>query len=91
MGNIEKKERKIHYVRTNSKDEREKLVETLENDGYKPEKMFTREEIMESGLPISVNLVDKTYGRMGNVTCASAAATQRVLETIFEFYNLHNK
>ena len=91
MGDSEKTERMVHYVRTNSKDERENLIETLENDGYKPEKMFTREEIMESGLPVSVNLVDKTYGRMGNVTCASAAATQRVLETIFEFYNLHNK
>ena len=91
MGNIEKKERKIHYVRTNSKDEREKLVETLENDGYKPEETFSKEDVMESGFPVSINLADKTYGRMGNVTCASAAATQRVLETIFEFYNLHNK
>ena len=35
MGESEKKERKIHYVRTNSKDEREKLIETLENDGVR--------------------------------------------------------
>ncbi len=91
MGDVDLTEREVHYVRTNSNDEREKLIETLENDGYKPEEVFSREDVMESGFPVSVNLADKTYGRMGNVTCAAAAATQGVLETVSEVYSLHNK
>ena len=80
------------YVREKDKGIREQLIKTLENDGYiKDEKTsLSRDDIIDSNLPIVVNTLDKTYSRMGNVTCAAAAAGGGGVITVEEFYDRYN-
>ena len=80
--------RGFNYVRTSGVEERVEFVESLESEGYKPneERGFTREDVLESNLPVTVDPIRKVYGRMGNVTCAAAAVTQKILVTVDEFY-----
>ena len=80
------------FVRENDRGVREQLIKTLENDGYiMDEKIaLSREDIIDSNLPIIVNTLDKTYSRMGNVTCAAAAAGSGHIITVEEFYERYN-
>lgn len=80
------------FVRENDRGVREQLIKTLENDGYiMDEKIaLSREDIIDSNLPIIVNTLDKTYSRMGNVTCAAAAAGSGHIITVEEFYDRYN-
>ncbi len=80
------------FVRENDRGVREQLIKTLENDGYiMDEKIaLSREDIIDSNLPIIVNTLDKTYSRMGNVTCAAAAVGSGHIITVEEFYERYN-
>lgn len=80
------------FVRENDKGIREQLIKTLENDGFikNEETPLSRIDIIDSNLPIIVNTLNKTYDRMGNVTCAAAAAGSGGVITIEEFYERYN-
>lgn len=80
------------FVRENDKEIREKLIKTLENDGYikDEKKSLSRDDIIDSDLPIIINTLNKTYDRMGNVTCAAAAAGSGHIITVEEFYERYN-
>ena len=70
---------------------RKKLIETLEVDGYKLDNEFslTRQDVLESNLPVVVDSENKVYSRMGNVTCAAAAAQSGKVVELSEFYNCY--
>ena len=55
--------------------ERDSFIKTLERMGFRKDidDPRGRQVIIDDGLPITVNITDKTYGMMGNVTCAAAA------------------
>jgi DNA polymerase III delta prime subunit len=75
-------------VRTMVDEEREKLMEFLENEGFELDKdeFRSREVILDEGLPISIDLEEKKYRMIGNVTCAAAAVTCGVMKTADDFY-----
>ena len=82
----------FYYVRTHDRQEREFLVKMLRNNGYSIEKdsrNLTEQDILEDILPFRVNMVSKEYGIMGNITCAAAAASSKVLMECDEFLH-HN-
>ena len=84
--------RHFYYVRTRSKEERSYLLEILDNKGFCIEKgagCFTVHDILESCLPLTINVASKEYGIMGNITCAAAAASSKVLMECDEFLH-HN-
>ena len=74
------------YVRTtDDQAARQRIIDDLELHGFTAENR-DRLDILESRFPLSVNLAKKTYGAMGNVTCAAAAASSGRLMTVDEFY-----
>ena len=78
----------FYYVRTHDRQEREFLVKMLRNNGYSIEKdsrNLTEQDILEDTLPFRVNMISKEYGIMGNVTCAAAAASSKVLTEYDDF------
>ena len=78
----------FYYVRTNGRQEREFLVKMLRSIGFSIEKdsrNLTEQDILEDILPFRVNMVSKEYGIMGNVTCAAAAASSKVLTEYDDF------
>ena len=80
------------FVRVSDPDDRKKLIETLEGDGFKLDEEFplSRQDVLESNLPIIVDIENKIYGRMGNVTCAAAAAQSGKVIDLSEFYASYN-
>ena len=76
------------FVRVSDPDDRKKLIETLEGDGFTLDEEFplTRQDVLESNLPIIVDIENKIYSRMGNVTCAAAAAQSGKVIELSEFY-----
>ena len=61
--------------------DREKALKIVKN---------LRKEILDSNLPIIVDVDKKEYDRMGNVTCAAAATTGGCLIKPDEFYRQYN-
>ena len=76
------------YVRTRDRSARQRMIENLERDGFQPERI-SRQEVLESNLPLAVDIAGKQYGVMGNITCAAAAATQGRLMGVGEFYRIY--
>ena len=76
------------YVREKDPDGRREILEFLENMGYRldEEEPRTRQEIIESVLPITVDRKNKEYRMMGNVTCAAAAVSSGRMITKEEFF-----
>lgn len=77
-----------YYVRTGDRAARQRMIEVLERDGFLPERI-SHQDLLESSLPLTIDLVGKRYGMMGNVTCAAAAATQGRIIDIDEFYRIY--
>ncbi len=78
----------FQYVRTHSRKERSSMIEVLEKNGYSTEQDYrnlTKQDILESKLPFRVDATSKTYGLMGNVTCAAAAASSNALTEYNDF------
>ena len=75
------------FVDEREKGKRLEFIVFLELNGYNIDKDETRskETIVEGFLPIDVDPVNKEYRMMGNVTCAAAAATQKLLISKDEF------
>lgn len=76
------------FVREKDPDGRREILEFLENMGYRldEEEPRTRQEIIESVLPITVDRKNKEYRMMGNVTCAAAAVSSGRMITKEEFF-----
>ena len=90
MGDSEKKQGSgVIYIKASDPEDRKKLIETLEVDGYKLDEEFplTRQDVLESNLPVVVNSEKKVYSRMGNVTSAAAAAQSGKVIKLSEFYS----
>ena len=58
------------------KERREKFINHFEGKGFKIDKRFSRNDLIKSFLPITLDFETKEIGRIGNVTCAAAAVTQ---------------
>ena len=76
------------YVDERDKMRRLELIVFLELNGFTLDKWEKRspEAIIEGILPIDIDLANKEYRMMGNVTCAAAAASQKVLICRDEFF-----
>ncbi len=71
------------------KNERRKcFIEMFEKRGFIIDKRFSKEEIIESVLPITLDFKTKEIGRIGNVTCAAAALSQGAIKKEDEFWKL---
>jgi len=75
----------ITYIRTNDHATRQRIVADLEARGFTAGETGKR-QILESRFPLKVNMYEKTYDTIGNVTCAAAAASSGCLLTVNEFY-----
>ena len=80
------------FVRFFSKEDRIKLIEFLEADGYTCEEnqAFSRNSIIDSTLPLVIERDEKSIRHMGNVTCAAAAAGSGVIMSDRDFYLLYS-
>ena len=77
------------YVQPSSDEERLKLTERLEGQGFKcAEGHQSRGDMIASRLPLSINLEEKIYSLIWNTTCAAAAASCRVVVTEREYNKL---
>lgn len=76
------------YIDEKDPAKREKLISFLEEGGYDfdDEELRSRQEIIEGILPIMVNMAERIYRMMGNVTCAAGAASSGRVVTTEEFY-----
>ena len=71
------------------KSERRKdFIEKFEEKGFIIDKRFSKEEIIESVLPITLDFKTKEIGRIGNVTCAAAALSQGAIKKEDEFWKM---
>lgn len=80
------------FVRFFSKEERIKLIEFLESEGFSCEesKSFSRHTTIESKFPLVIDLDEKSIRHMGNVTCAAAAAGSGIIMSDRDFYLLYS-
>ena len=76
-------DRHVHFVDVEG-DRREAFAEMLESYGFKVW-FLPREVVIGTFLPFDVDMKKKRYTCMGNVTCAAAAATRRVVLDEDEF------
>ncbi len=70
------------------KENREKFIKEFEAKGFKIDGFFSKKAIIESQLPITLDFKAKTIGRMGNVTCAAAAASQGLVVQEEDFWKM---
>lgn len=74
------------YVDVRIKEERQKFIEKLEENGYiVDETLFNRNDIICGRFPIVVNLDDKKISMLGNVTTSACAFQSNVLVSQEEF------
>ena len=80
------------FVRTYSHEDRMMLIEFLEKEGFTYAEDFSldRSQIVDSGLPLIVELRLKQISRIGNVTCAAAAASCGIIMSDKDFYLLYS-
>lgn len=80
-----------YYVRTRGKEARKYFIEFLEKNGFKSgtDSEFSREEILDSILPVSVDLDSLEYDRMGNTTYAAAASAIGAVFMMEEFLDFY--
>ena len=67
------------------------LVEFLESEGFcrSTDWHKSRDEILSSFLPLLIDLREKSFHLIGNVTCAAAAASSKTIIGEKEFYILY--
>lgn len=78
-------DRHYHCVDVTEPEVRRVVVELLEAYGYEPYRAALRDQIIGTFLPLTVDTDKKVYDCAGNVTCAAAAATHRVVLDLEEF------
>ena len=81
------------HVWTDKAEERREMLAFLEEKGFVSDKdeFRSKEEIISTFLPIVVNVVERNYRMMGNVTCAAAAASKGCMFTKDEFYERYKQ
>ncbi len=67
------------------------FVEFLESEGFcrSADRRASRDEILSSFLPLSIDLRKKKFHLIGNMTCAAAAASNGIICGEKEFYILY--
>ena len=84
-------EKETNMAIINVKNERrEKFINSFEEKGFKIDKRFSKNEIIKSVLPITLDFKTKEIGRMGNVTCACVALSQGLIMNDEEFLEQWN-
>ena len=73
------------------KERRKGFVEGFLQKGFSIDKTFSKEEIIKSVLPITIDFKAKEIGRVGNVTCAAAAMSQGLILQENEFKVLYGE
>ena len=81
----------VYHVFTTDKESRQDLVEFLEQQGYECEEdnVTTREKVLNTRLPVVVNVIDRKYSMLHNVVCAAASIASNMLVSEEEFYVLY--
>ena len=81
----------VHHVYTADKESRQDLVEFLEQQGYECEEdnVTNREKVLNTRLPVVVNVIDRKYSMLHNVVCAAASIASNILVSEEEFYVLY--
>ena len=81
----------VYHVYTANKESRQDLVEFLEQQGYKCEEdnITSRDIILNTRLPVVVNVIDRKYSILHNVVCAAASIASNMLISEEEFYVLY--
>ena len=82
------KSRNQFYI-SPKKGRRAEFVEFLESEGFVCNHILGRDDVLESFLPVLVEMKERTFRRMGNVTCAACAAQGKVIVNDEEFYELY--
>ena len=82
--------KKSYCVRTYSHEDRVRLVEFLEAKGfsYDKDRALDRQDVLDSVLPLMINLKEKSYFRVGNITCAAILASNECIISDKQFYKL---
>lgn len=83
------KNRTQFYISVRSEEKRAKVLDFLESEGFSYKGSWNRETVLESFLPILIEMDDKTISDMGNVTCAACAASAKLIMTAEQFYELY--
>ena len=81
----------IYHVYTADKESRKDLIEFLEQQGYvcEEDNVTNREKVLNTRLPVVVNVIDKKYSMLHNVVCAAASIASNMLICEEEFYVLY--
>ena len=79
------------YVKIMEKKARKTFIEFLEKNGFElaADSVFPREDILDSKLPVSVDLDSMEYDRLGNITCAAAASSIGAVFSVEEFMDFY--
>ena len=87
------RERGILYIKPDSREQRLEIIKLLESDGFScPDKCAQdRKSVINDTRPLHLNLAQKTVQCVGNVTCAAAAASQKIIINPELFYNFYWK
>ncbi len=86
---LSRTDNKVCYVLVGSERRREHFINFLEMNGFvcKNDKITSRESVIKSIFPISVDIENKCYGHLHNKTCAAAAVSAGDTFTVSQFYN----
>lgn len=78
----------ICYVRIRGKEARILFIEFLEKNGYTcgEDVNTSREEVIKTRFPVTVDMYRKVYGCLHNSVCAAATVSSRSLFSVDEFY-----
>ena len=81
----------VYHVYTVDKESRKALVEFLEQQGYECEvdNVTNREKVLNTRLPVVVNVIERKYSMLHNVVCAAASIASNMLISEEEFYVLY--
>ena len=81
----------VYHVYTTDKESRNDLLEFLEMQGYECEvdNVTNRDKVLNTRLPVVVNVIDRKYSILHNVVCAAASIASNMLISEEEFYVLY--
>ena len=81
----------VYHIYTADKESRKELIEFLEQQGYECEEdnVTNREKVLNTRLPVVVNVIDRKYTILHNVVCAAASIASNMLISEEEFYVLY--
>ncbi len=77
------------FVHPSSPEERIRILEILESDGFNPNEGYTKAKVLESRFPLMIFLSNKSYSHLESTMGAAAIAGSGRLVTEKEFYILY--